>query len=171
MIEDTGLTRMHQPTSFRLNFSFALGLVVLLTLPPSFGAAHGQDPSDKPLLIIKVENEGDSLTRPDGVSDLTAAELSSLMKGLKRDLSKIFTVAPESDKRDCIELGVSIEKLSLARQTVYVASRAVAVGKGDTDLFLTHDAVVQPSLERVQGALVYQMSSMVLQSQLRGVLK
>jgi hypothetical protein len=162
---------MNLPINLRNESRLVFGLILLLPFISIPGVAPCQTPSSKPLLIIKVENEGDNLTRHSGVSDLTAEELSTLRKELRQNLGGVFTVIPESDGRDCIELGISIEKVSTASQTLYVASSVIAVGKGKSDLLLTHNALVQPSLEKVEAAVNYQLSSMVLQSQLRSILK
>jgi hypothetical protein len=133
--------------------------------------AQSQRAGSKPMLILKIENEGDNLTRPEGVTNLSPAELNTLRSTLAQQLAGVFTIIPETDKRDCIELSVSIEKLTMAHQMLFVASSAVAVGKGDSDLFLTHDAIVQPSLSKVAAALTFQMSMMSLQARLRSISK
>jgi hypothetical protein len=128
-----------------------------------------QSPGSKPLLIIKVENEGDNLTRPAEVTNVTSEELSTLRSDLNRQLGAVFTIIPESDERDCIELGVSIEKVTTPHGLLYLASSAIAVGKGKNDLLLTHNVVAQPSLQKVTAALNYQLSVMVLQAQLGNI--
>jgi len=76
----------------------------------------------------------------------------------------MFTVIPASDKRDCIEIGVVLEELKMPNKTYYVASTAISIGKGDSDLLITHNPVVEPSLEKVSGALTYQLTMLSLQS-------
>ena len=79
----------------------------------------------------------------------------------------MFTVIPVSDKRDCVEIGVVLEKLKTPNKTYYVASTAVSVGKGDSDLLISHNPVVEPSLEKVSKALTLQLSVLALQSLVR----
>ena len=131
----------------------------------------GQSTPDKPLLIIKVESEGVNLTQPNGVGVFTTYELSELSDTLKRNIGTIFTVVPESDKRDCIELGLTVEKLTTRSQVLYLASSAVMVGKGESDLLVTHNVHVQPSLKKIASAIEYQLSMSVLQSQLGSMTK
>lgn len=144
---------------------------LLLALISVSGGFSQTAPHDKALLLIRVENEGPSLTRPASVVDLSADELSALRKSLDQQLGTVFTIIPESDKRDCIELGVSIEKMESSHGVLYLASSAIAVGKGEDDLLLTHNVVIQPSLAKTSAALTFQLSTMALQAQLRNILK
>jgi hypothetical protein len=171
VLSESEVMRMNQMPGFRNQNSLVWRLFFAVIILSFSTGIFAQTSNAKPLMIIKVENEGENLTRAAGIVDLTPAELSELRISLKRELGEVFTIIPESDKRDCIELGISVEKLATPRQVLYVASSAIAVGKGESDLLLTHNVVAQPSLAKITATLQYQLSSMVLQSQLRNVLK
>jgi hypothetical protein len=85
---------------------------------------------------------------------------------LQHDLGQLFEVIPESDKRDCIELSVVIEKLRAGRSYLFVGSSAIAVGKGESDLMVTHNPIVQHTIEKISSAITFQLSMMQLQAML-----
>ena len=147
-----------------------LAILLALSIIPvvELHVAIGQQPKEsRPLLIIKVQNEGTIGTRPSEILDLSPQELNRLKQTLVVRLSKVYEIIPESDKRDCIELGVTAEKLPSARGIYYIASSAIAVGKGDADLLLSHNVVVQPTIEKVGDAINYQLLLITVQSQIR----
>jgi hypothetical protein len=133
-----------------------------------FGAkiAGAQTKQTKPLLIIKVESERTNLTQPSSVTELRALELKELQETLKHDLSSTFEIIPESDKRDCIELSVVLEKLKTDGGFLYIGSSAIAVGKGESDLLYTHNPIVQPTIKRISSALTFQLSMIQIQAAL-----
>ena len=125
-----------------------------------------QSKPSRPLLIVKVQNEGENYTRMSGISDLSQQELAKLDGDLRHSFSKTFTLIPESDKRDCIELGIVIEKLRTAQGVVYVGSSSIAVGKGESDLLVTHNTIAQPTLDKVAASLVLQLDMMQIKAML-----
>lgn len=128
--------------------------------------AHNQSSPSSPLLIVKINNEGDSLVRMAGISDLTPKEIARLDGLLRDSFSKNFTLIQESDKRDCIELGIVIEKMRTAQGVLYLGSSAIAVGKGDSDLLVTHNTIAQPTLEKVSASLIVQLDLMQVKAML-----
>jgi len=132
-----------------------------LTVP-----ANSQNSPSSPLLIIKINNEGDNLVRMAGISDLSPRELAKLDALLRESFSKTFTLIPESDKRDCIELGIVIEKMRTAQGVLYLGSSAIAVGKGTSDLLVTHNTIAQPTLEKVSASLILQLDMMQVKAML-----
>jgi hypothetical protein len=68
-------------------FTLAFVSALIFTLLSPF--ALGQSSPNKPLPIIKVENEGENLTRVSGVSDTTDGELSLLRSALKQQLGTL----------------------------------------------------------------------------------
>jgi len=148
----------------KVKASASILAIVLFSFLFSFATAQAQLKNSKPLLIVKVESENINLTQPGTVVPPNASELKELREMLSSDLSTIFEIIPETDKRDCIELSVVIEKLRSGAGFVYVGSSAIAVGKGDSDLLYTHNPIVQPTLKRISSALTFQLSTMQLQA-------
>ena len=101
-----------------------------------------------------------------GVTDLSVGEIARLDGLLRDSFSKNFTLIPESDKRDCIELGIVIEKLRTAKGVLYLGSSAILVGKGDSDLLVTHNTIAQPTLEKVSASLIFQLDTMQVKAML-----
>ena len=125
---------------------------------------EGQTQSSKPLLIIKVESENFNLTQPSGIHTVGAAEIAQIRSLLVKQLGAIFTIVPESDKRDCIELGVVLEKMVTHSGNFYIGSSAIAVGRGKDDLLVTHNPIAEPTIDKVSAALTFQLSTMQLQA-------
>jgi len=127
-------------------------------------ATRAQTKQSKPPLIIKVESERINLTQPSTVVEPSALEVKELQETLKRDLGSIFEIIPESDKRDCLELSVVIEKLKTADGYLFIGSSAISVGKGESDLLITHNPIAQPTIKRISSALTFQLSTMYIQA-------
>jgi len=126
--------------------------------------AAAQSAATKPLLIVKVASENANFTQPAAISPVDAAEIREARALLVRQLSETFTIIPETDKRDCIEVGLLLERLHAGAGNYYIGSSAIAVGKGESDLLVTHNPIVEPTLEKVAVAIVLQLSMMQLQS-------
>ena len=126
--------------------------------------AAAQSVTNKPLLIVKVDSENANFTQPAAISPVDGAEIREIRVLLVRQLSKTFTIIPESDKRDCIELGLVLERLHAGGGSYYVGSSVISVGKGENDLLVTHNPVVEPTLDKVSAAIVFQLSMMQLQA-------
>ena len=136
----------------------------------SYVSASGQEQKGaqehKPLLVLTVESEKDNLTMPTGVTVASRAEVDKVRDDLIKQLGSMFEIIQPTDKRDCVELGVVIEKLSTSRGTFYVGSTVIAMGRGENDLLVTHNPVVEPTLVKFESAITFQLSSMVIQASL-----
>jgi len=143
------------------------GIVVtiyLCLLSICVGVLPAQTKQSKPLLIVRVESEKINVTQPSVVTTPSAFEVKELQDTLKNELSQIFEIIPETDKRDCLELSVVLEKVKTNGVILYVGSSAIAVGKGENDLLYTHNPFVQPTIKKVSSALVFQLSTMQIQA-------
>ena len=126
--------------------------------------AAAQTIADKPLLIVKVDGENANFTQPTVISSVNREELRELRALLVEQLSGSFTIIPESDKRDCIEVALVLERLHTTTGSYYIGSSVIAVGKGESDLLVTHNPIVEATLKKVSAAIVFQLSVMQLQA-------
>ncbi len=140
------------------------GLIFVIAAIFCAARLEGQVKPSKPLLIITVESENDNLTQPPSVHRVSSLEIAEIRELLMKELSGLFTIVRITDKRDCIEVGVVLEKMVTRSGTFYVASSAIAVGKGEDDLLVTHNPIVEPTLDKVSAALTFQLSIMQLQA-------
>jgi hypothetical protein len=146
-------------------------LVMVLAERPAVAA---QLKSPKPIKVsVKVEAQGaQSLWSQEG-TDLPASELASLRALIDkeiRDLGK-FQLVPSDEKEAYLALVVSAEKLDVGRRHFIVLSSVLEIATtAQTDLFVTHDVIVESTVEDAAHAVVGQLVSEVAKAQLTAAL-
>jgi hypothetical protein len=139
---------------------FAISILIILVATFSTNAL-AQTKDHKKLLIVKIENEGSNLATPDEVLDFNAKELFYLRSLTQKKLEKDYVLISDQDKRDALELSVTVAKIHTPSGTLYIASSSIGYAKNKDDLFITHNLMVQTSIEKLADNISFQLSGLI----------
>ena len=137
-----------------------LSLAVLLLFIWSF--PQQEQPTKKILLSVHAENEGPEGLWVQSGKDLTAPELAKLQELLDSSFSVAEDVqlVDTQDKRDHVEIVVSVTKVPRGKGTwFYAASSVIGLARPKVDEFVSHNVVVAEDVPTIAKAIGFSFTS------------
>jgi len=147
-----------------------LVLLAVVALAPSYSSS-AQDSKAKPVPVsFSVESEGQNIAWPAGVREVGRMDLGILTYDIRQELSKDKEGITLVDaKAPGTQLYVNVVVAQL-QDRWYVASSALEFGDEKSSGLLSHNVLIQPSLEKLANNIALQVEGIKLQAIL-GTLK
>jgi hypothetical protein len=152
----------------RMSLWITLCLAVV-GLPTESIRAQESKPTDVKI-TLNVEKEGPGGSFAQVGTDLTDSEVALLQAAIEKrmlELPLTRVLVPENYDHTHLFLSIVATKISTAGgKTIYAVSSALSVGKTQTTVgSLTHDVIVESSIDTMARAVVYYLSAV----ELRGI--
>jgi hypothetical protein len=143
--------------------------VILLLLLGARAAAQ-EKPGIKITLSVEKEGPGGQFSQS-GI-DLTDAELATLRSNIEDRILKLkHDLVPEDYSGSHLFLSIVAEKLQTPDgKTYYLVSSALSIGKKSASIgSITHDVIVEPTIDMTARAVTYYLSAVELQGALGNI--
>jgi hypothetical protein len=124
-----------------------------------------EQPTKTILLSVHAENEGPEGLWVQSGKDLTAPELAKLQELLDSSFSvaKDVQLVDTQDKRDHVEIVVSVTKVPRGKGTwYYAASSVIGLARPKVDEFVSHNVVVGEDVPTIAKAIGFSFASVRL---------